>query len=95
MSRGMSTSDGTFGQVVGTAGFDPSGATLLGERQRYAAVTALSSIEEAIKTLDSGFTIDAVGVCVDDAMQALCELIGKRVTTEVADQVFRHFCVGK
>jgi tRNA modification GTPase len=42
-----------------------------------------------------GFTIDAVSVCVDDALALLYTLDGKRVTNEVADEVFRRFCVGK
>jgi len=39
--------------------------------------------------------MDAVGVCVDDALSALLELTGKRVTNEVTDEIFRRFCVGK
>ena len=39
--------------------------------------------------------MDAVGVCVDDALAALFELTGKRATNEVTDEIFRKFCVGK
>ena len=40
-------------------------------------------------------TVDAVGVLLDDALAALLELTGERVTVEVANKVFEHFCVGK
>ena len=39
--------------------------------------------------------MDAVGVCLDDALAALMEITGERVTVEVANKVFEHFCVGK
>ena len=34
-------------------------------------------------------------ILIDDGLAALLELDGKRITTEVADEVFRNFCVGK
>lgn len=68
---------------------------LVSERQYSCALRALNAINSAMDTMLSGMTVDAVGVCVDDAIAALLELTGKRVTNEVADEVFRRFCVGK
>ena len=70
-------------------------AVLLSERQRLCAFRAYEALLQALDALESGNTIDAVGVCVDDALVSLAELTGKRVTTEVADEIFRRFCVGK
>ena len=56
---------------------------------------ARDSVAEAKTLLERGYTMDAVGVCADDALQDLYTLDGKRVTNEVADEVFRRFCVGK
>ena len=82
-------------EVAGTADLDPDSAVLLNERQRECAVRALDGVNEAINALKGGCTMDAVGVCVDDALSALFELTGKRVTNEVTDEIFRRFCVGK
>ena len=82
-------------EVAGTADLDPDSAVLLNERQRDCAVRALDGVNEAINALKGGCTMDAVGVCVDDALSALFELTGKRVTNEVTDEIFRRFCVGK
>ena len=68
---------------------------LINERQRACAERALDAVTEALSALESGCTMDAVGVCVDDALSALFEITGKRVTNEVADEIFRKFCVGK
>ena len=70
-------------------------AVLLSERQRDCAKRALEGTAAAKEALLSGMTPDAVGVCVDDALSALFELTGERVTNEVADEIFRRFCVGK
>ena len=85
----------TIADIAGTAGLDPESAVLINERQRACAERALDGINEAISALNDGNTVDAVGVCVDDALAALLELTGRRVTNEVSDEIFRKFCVGK
>ncbi len=82
-------------EISGTANLSPDSAVLIGERQRACAERALDGVNEAIAALECGQTMDAVGVCVDDALAALFELTGKRATNEVTDEIFRKFCVGK
>ena len=82
-------------EISGVGHLDPAAAVLLSERQRDLAFKAQKAISEAEQLLKAGYTIDAVGVCVDDALAALYTLDGKRVTNEEADEVFRRFCVGK
>ncbi len=74
---------------------DANAAVLISERQRDCAARAKESVDEAVSALCFGLTADAVGVCIDDAISALLELTGERVTNEVTDEIFRHFCVGK
>lgn len=81
--------------TVGQENLDPDAAILLSERQFDLTKKAAAAVNEAKNLLAAGFTIDAVGVCVDEALTLLYTLDGKRVTNEVADEVFRRFCVGK
>ncbi len=81
--------------LLGTKNFDSNAAMLANERQRQCCLNALSSIEDAVNTLKSGFTLDAAGICIDDAVSALLELTGKRASQAVVDKVFSNFCVGK
>ena len=74
---------------------DPNAEMLSNERQYQTVQRAKGSVNEAILALESSVTLDAVGILIDDALAALLELDGKRITTEVADEVFRNFCVGK
>ena len=82
-------------RAVVKGNLDTNDAVLISERQRDCARRAYTAIIEAKSSLLSGVTLDAVGVCVDDAIAALLELCGKRVTNEVCDEVFRRFCIGK
>lgn len=81
--------------IVGQGSLDPDAAILLSERQFDLVRKATAAVNEAKSLLAAGFTVDAVGVCIDDALTLLYTLDGKRVTNEVADEVFRRFCVGK
>ena len=82
-------------EVTNAKKLKPDSAVLISERQRLCAQKAYNSITESLEALEMGCTMDAVGVCVDDALAALLELTGKRVTNEVSDEIFRRFCVGK
>ncbi len=82
-------------KVVNLENLSGKSAVYLNERQRNCAIRALEASKEAKAALESGVTMDAVGVCLDDALAALMEITGERVTVEVANKVFEHFCVGK
>lgn len=73
----------------------PDDTVLINERQRDCVRRALDAVGAARDALALGVTLDAVGVCVDDAITSLLELTGKRVTNEVCDEIFKRFCVGK
>ncbi len=85
----------TIAELTQSASLTPESTVLISERQRACAERALDGVTEALTALETGCTMDAVGVCVDDALSALLELTGKRVTNEVTDEIFRKFCVGK
>ena len=82
-------------KVTKVENIDPSAAVFISRRQHDLALKALKSVNEAVDILNSGMTLDAVGVLIDEALTQLYSIDGKRVTNEVADEVFRRFCVGK
>lgn len=70
-------------------------ATASNERQKKCIDTAAECIESAIAALENGELLDAVNILIDDAEQSLLQLMGKKVTEAVVDEVFSRFCVGK
>lgn len=82
-------------ELVGTKDFDTTAAMLANERQLLCCKTAHENINEAIQAIQTGLTLDAVGVCIDGAISALLELTGQKASEAVVDEVFKKFCVGK
>ena len=82
-------------QLFRLGAFDSSAAMLANERQRAGVLHAVSEIREAKEAIDSGVSYDAVCVCIENAIDRLLELTGKRASQKVVDQVFSRFCVGK
>lgn len=74
---------------------DTDALLLANERQLSAAKAAQSALADAINAVEAGFTLDAAGVCVDDALNALYSLTGQNAAADVIDEVFSKFCVGK
>ena len=56
---------------------------------------ARDAVAGALDATAGGFGLDAVSVCVDDALDALCDLTGENASEAVIEQVFERFCVGK
>lgn len=82
-------------EACGIDGIDPAEGIMTTERQRDCAHRALCAVDEGIAALENGLTFDAVGVMLDEALAALSELSGERVSDAVVDEVFSTFCVGK
>ncbi|NLW79821.1 MAG: tRNA uridine-5-carboxymethylaminomethyl(34) synthesis GTPase MnmE [Ruminococcaceae bacterium] len=74
---------------------DTDAAMLANQRQLRAAEAALMALDDADAALMAGYTLDAAGVCLEDALSALKELSGENVAEAVIDEVFSAFCVGK
>lgn len=82
-------------EVLGLYHFDAGAALLANERQRGCALRAADAVTAAKQAMAERYTYDAVNVCIDDAVAALLELTGERVSDAVISEVFARFCVGK
>lgn len=82
-------------RLLGTNQIDPHAASLSGQRQLSAAIRARDAVAGALDAVSAGFGLDAVSVCVDDALDALCDLTGENASEAVINEVFERFCVGK
>ncbi len=66
-----------------------------GQRQFEVVKRAISSIEETETAFNSGVTLDAVTVLVQNSIEILGEITGENVSEEIIDKIFSKFCVGK
>ncbi len=75
--------------------FSANAGFLANERQRSCVLRALESVRGAKEAVESGFTPDAVGVMLEQALDCMLELSGKKASEEVINEIFKKFCVGK
>ncbi len=71
------------------------GSLLTNPRQFGAITRAETALARAAAALRRGITPDAVLTDVEDAMQALGEVIGRTVREDITNRIFSRFCVGK
>ena len=93
--EGLEDLEQSLSEILDTKEFYPQEGVLFTQRQRADAQTALDSLREGEQALLGGLTLDAVTVCVEDALTALSALTGEHVSEEIVDRVFEEFCVGK
>ncbi len=82
-------------RLLGTNRIDPHAASLSGQRQLAAALRARDALAGALDAVEAGLGLDAVSVCIDDALDALYVLTGENASEAVIEKVFERFCVGK
>lgn len=66
-----------------------------GQRQFDVINRAILAIEEIESAVNSGVTLDAVTVLVQNSIEILGEITGENVSEEIIDKIFSNFCVGK
>ena len=70
-------------------------AVIWDPRQHAALTRAAIDLREAASALDAGDAIDAVCTLCESALAAIRSVDGREVNADIADEVFRRFCVGK
>lgn len=81
--------------LLGVADFDSTAPLLANARQRQNCQNAYDSICQALDGAEMGITFDAINVMIDSAADELLSLTGRKATTEVVNNIFSKFCVGK
>lgn len=82
-------------EATGVAFLQGNEAVLATERQRDGATKAKNAIEHCLNSLRAGYTPDLLSIDIDEAIAAIAELTGERVSDAVIHEVFARFCVGK
>ena len=84
-----------LGKLLKTADLDPAEPVMANERPLDCARRGEKALSEGLEALECKMTLDAVGICIEAALDALYELTGEKASEAVIEQVFSRFCVGK
>ncbi|MDE7362301.1 MAG: tRNA uridine-5-carboxymethylaminomethyl(34) synthesis GTPase MnmE [Oscillospiraceae bacterium] len=99
----ISAKDGDCAELLGNeinarlelSAFSADAGYIANERQRACVLRAADAVNEALTGTELGITPDAVGVSLEQALDAVYELSGRKASDEVIAEVFKRFCVGK
>ncbi len=72
-----------------------AGETVTNPRHAAALRSAAEYVDCAEQALSSGLTPDVAGGDIEQALNALEELTGRRASEQVLERIFERFCVGK
>ncbi|MBQ7741047.1 MAG: tRNA uridine-5-carboxymethylaminomethyl(34) synthesis GTPase MnmE [Eubacterium sp.] len=93
--EGINELSDAVSELLGVKDFDTSAPMLANLRQKQNCKNACDSITEALEGLSLGVTYDALNVMIDAAADELLSLTGRKATSEVVNNIFSKFCVGK
>jgi tRNA modification GTPase len=80
--------------ICGEKETDLNSEIIINARQFSSLNKAYNAIQNAIYSLE-GFTQDIAGFDIEEAISALSELEGRKVSEVIVDEIFSKFCVGK
>ncbi len=56
---------------------------------------SITSLDNAILSIDNGLSIDFLAIDINDAYELLSEILGLNIEEEILDKIFSSFCLGK
>ena len=65
------------------------------ERHRELLISAKESVDNVISGIEAGVSEDFLTIDMMDAYEALGRIIGESVEDDLADRIFKDFCMGK
>ncbi len=64
-------------------------------RHKNLLINAKKSLEEVLKSIENGMTIDFIEIDLRDSMESLGLIVGKAVSDDLVEKIFNEFCIGK
>ncbi len=64
-------------------------------RHKNLLINAKNSLDEVLKSINNGMTIDFIEIDLKEAIEQLGLIVGKSVSDDLVDKIFNEFCIGK
>jgi tRNA modification GTPase len=81
--------------LLGEKPIDINDAIVPNLRQKLLLEESLNAAEGVCRTLNEGHAMELTAIHLQDAIEALDQILGKSVRVDVLDQIFSRFCIGK
>ena len=73
----------------------PQSAMVTTVRHKDALKRTSLALEELLTALAAGYALDLLAIDLHAAVEALGEITGETVAADLAEEIFRNFCIGK
>lgn len=73
----------------------PQSTMVTSARHKDALSRAFTLLNEMLSALEGGFAIDLLAIDLHGTLDALGEITGETVSTDLAEEIFSAFCIGK
>lgn len=84
-----------FELVMGGQAISSDQTVISKARHQEAVARALRHVQEALATLESGMPVDCLAIDMRAAWELLGEITGETVGSDLLDEIFSNFCIGK
>lgn len=74
---------------------DGSSAVITNMRHKTALIKAVAALNRASEAIEMGMPSDIASIDINEAIEALGEIIGETVSESIVSEIFHNFCVGK
>ena len=81
--------------VLGDRAWESDGLLITKERHKIALDRASEALRRTLRELDEGWSYEVLRVELQEALDALEDILGRTTPDEVLDRIFSEFCVGK
>ena len=56
---------------------------------------AMTCLKNALVTIDMGMPLELVSIDIKDGLEKIREITGRSVGSDIVNQIFKNFCIGK
>ena len=55
----------------------------------------MACLKNALGTIDMGMPLELVSIDIQDGLEKIREITGRSVGSDIINQIFKNFCIGK
>jgi len=93
--KGLKALEKTLLNVITSKRIDPKDALLISTRQKGSAMEARDALKRGFSAISNDFCPELAGIDVKEAISSLRNMTGEGVSSQIAEEIFSRFCIGK
>ena len=93
--KGLKALEKTLLNVITSKRIDPKDSLLISTRQKGSAMEARDALKRGLSAINNDFCPELAAIDVKEAISSLRNMTGEGVSSQIAEEIFSRFCIGK